>query len=157
MKIMDHPYLIKFANFIAPFLGAVMGMWIIYNVETRFFPVVVDFKMDKIEKVGLDWVASGTLMKARPCELLTISVLAAPKTPMVPNVLVTQVRTETVLGGNMPTGLNTWGPWSMTIPAALASNIAEIAHVEVRASHKCHALWAQETHYINIPIDQLPF
>jgi hypothetical protein len=145
-----------FIERIAFFIGATVWLWIVYTVEIRFFPVITHWSVDYIHKEGNHYVAGGVMTKERQCELLSVNIMAVPKVPLVPRTLIHQVKPETVLGGNMPVGKSTWGPWRMPIPPTLTENLDRISHFDVVGVHQCHAFWEQESLYGRIEIKQLP-
>lgn len=137
-------------------LGLLVSGWMLYMVEHHFFPVVKDWKLAYIYKQNGHFVLGGTLYKPRACELISTSVMAVPKAPLLPRQLVYQVKPHEVLGGNAPTGFVTWGPWEVAVPKALVTHRDEIAFIEVIGHHRCHALWTQETLYGVVRVEELP-
>jgi hypothetical protein len=135
-------------NAVAPAFGLFVSLWIIWNVETRFFPVVEDFTLDRLALTDEGYVAEGTLHKVRNCELIGTTIFAvregAPK-----KLLATYIRGQ--FGTDTATGHQTWGPLTLQLPADLAS----YDRVEVFAMHRCHALWLQETAYMVKPVGEL--
>lgn len=137
-------------------IGAMITLWCVYTIETRFVPVITNWTLDYVERSGDRIIVGGQLHKSRPCELISTSVLAVPKAPLVPRQLIFQVKPGDLLGGNAPTGTSTWGPWTMPIPKALVQHRQEISYLEVVGTHRCHALWSQETLYGTVSIDAIP-
>jgi hypothetical protein len=137
-----------FVDAVAPAFGLLLALWIIWNVETRFFPVVTDFTLDSMVLTDEGFVAEGTLHKKRNCELIGTTIFAvregAPK-----KLLATYMRGQ--FGTDTATGHQTWGPLTLQLPADLAAYDA----VEVHAMHRCHALWLQETTYMVKPVVEL--
>jgi hypothetical protein len=137
-------------------LGALITLWCIYQIETRFMPVIVNWTINPVIREGDRYILSGSMHKTRPCELVSTSVLAVPNVPLVPRVLLYQIKPGEIDGGNLPTGISTWGPWAMKIPKALVEHRKDIAYIDVVGSHKCHGLWTQETLYGSVKMEQLP-
>jgi len=146
----------KLLNFVAFVIGVLFTLFIIYNVEVRLFLVITFWELEYIQKDGNKYTIGGELHKARPCELASTSVMAVPKMPFAPRVLIYQIKPSELLGGNAPTGNSTWGPWTIDIPDALIKYKDDIAFLEVVGTHKCHALWQQETTYGRVQMSRLP-
>lgn len=128
----------------APAFGFVTLIWILYNIETRFFPVVTDFTIQSIAKDERGrYILSGTLDKGRSCELLNLSVyrLDGDK-PM--NLLV-QFQ-KNILGADAGVGTQHWGPIPVTLPDTLKAD----DEIDIVALHHCHALWLQESSYARV-------
>lgn len=138
-----------------PILGFFLTLWVIYNLETRFYPVITNWKLEYVERHGDAYRVGGVLTKTRACELLSTSVMAVTKDPG-PRQLIYQLKAHEVLGGNAPTGTTTWGPWDMPIPAALLASRDKIDRLEIVGTHRCHALWQQETVYGSVSVETLP-
>lgn len=136
-------------NAIAPAFGMLVALWLIWNVETRFFPVVKDFKVTSLVKTDDGYVAVGELSKVRSCEFLGLTIYAHRND--VPKLLLAQYKTD-IFGSNVGTGYQSWGPLTIHFPPAFGS----YNHLEVQATHRCHALWLQTTEYTNIQIKDLP-
>lgn len=137
-------------------IGALVTLWCVYQIETHFAPVITGWSLDYVSRSGTTVTVGGTLHKTRACELVSTSVLAVPKAPLAPRKLLFQVKPNDVLGGNAPTGTSTWGPWSLPIPKELLQQRSEVSYLEVVGTHRCHALWSQETIYGIVPIDRIP-
>ncbi len=137
-------------------VGALITLWCLYQIETRFMPVITKWQINPVVRDGDRYHLSGTMTKARACELVSTSVLAVPKLPFAPRVLLYQIKPNEIDGGNIPTGSTTWGPWTMNIPKAFIEHRHEIAYIEIVGSHKCHAMWTQETLYGAVQMEQLP-
>jgi hypothetical protein len=149
-------FLIRAAELLAPVVGAVAMMFIIWNVETRFFPVIEDWEIERVEAVNGHLILEGHLKKNRACDLIATSVMAVPRAPFAPRVLIYQLKPHELLGGNAPTGFSTWGPWMVQVPEKLVRYRDQIAYLEVVGHHHCHALWHQETVYGRVPMERLP-
>lgn len=143
-------------NAIAPAFGALVALWIIWNVEVRWFPVITNWNLTSVERSGDRYTMSGSMMKGRSCELLATNVLAVPKVALAPRVLLYRIDPQDIDGGNAPTGFSQWGPWTMDIPRSFLRHRDEIAYIEVVGIHRCHAFWNQETLYGTIQMEQLP-
>jgi hypothetical protein len=136
--------------------GALVMLWCIYTAERLFMPVITGWTVDLIERDGGDFILAGAMRKERPCELISTSVMAVPKQPLAPRVLVYQVKPTDLLGGNAPVGTVTWGPWRVAIPAKLVQHKDDISFLEIVGHHRCHAAWQQETVYGRVPMSRLP-
>lgn len=140
----------KFAvNAVAPVFGFVVALWIIWNVETRFYPVVTDFHVSSIVKTDGGYTAYGELRKTRSCEFLGLTIYAHREN--APKLLVAQYKKD-IFGSDVGTGHQTWGPWTANLPAA----VSRFDHLEIQGTHRCHALWLQTTEYANMAIKELP-
>lgn len=148
--------LVSLAQFFAPFAGFVVVMFLTWNVETRFFPVITGWTINKVEVVDGQFLLGGTIRKDRTCDLIATSVVAVMKQSAAPRMLIFQIKPGDLLGGNAPTGLSTWGPWYVKIPKELTSNRDRIERLEVVGQHRCHALWHQETVYGSILMKDIP-
>lgn len=136
--------------------GALLAGWMLYSIEHHFFPVIKNWKLEEVQREGDYWIVRGIMLKDRPCELVQTSVMAIPKMPLAPRVLIYQIKPTDILGGNSPTGLITWGPWEMKIPKTLEQRRNEISSLEVVGHHRCHMLWNQETSYGFVRMESLP-
>jgi len=146
-------WLIERAAFV--FGMAVMAV-LLHNVETRFFPVIKDWSLDYITRDGNSYTMGGQMRKERACELLHTSVMAVPKIPMAPKVLVYQVQANEILGAGGPVGKFVWGPWTVKVPEKLMGKLDWVESIEVVGHHRCHMLWTQETVYGRVPVERLP-
>lgn len=148
--------LVRAAQSLAPFVGAFVALMCVWFIENNFFPVIRDFQVTRFERLGDQYVLEGQFYKTRPCNFISLNILADPKAPLVPNVLVYQMRDETIFGGDAPTGVSTWGPVSLPMPTELAKRLNEVDALEIRGIHSCHGLWNQETTYGYIPVERIP-
>lgn len=146
----------RVAGFFAFMAGLVCSLFVIWSIETRFFPVITDFKITAFERVGDRYIIEGQFNKRRPCELLATNVLAVPRQMLAPSRLIHQIKPFDIAGGNAPTGRSIWGPYSIPFPHKVFENEDLIAWVEVRSVHRCHALWNQETTYTRLNLSEVP-
>lgn len=137
-------------------IGALLTLLVLFLIETRIFPVVTHWSVDYIVKQDGRYVVGGVLHKARACELISTTVMAVPKDGKLPRTAMYQVKPSDVLGGNVPTGTSTWGPWEIPIPKSFLTQRQHIAYLEVIGTHRCHLAWSQESSYGIISIDRLP-
>ncbi len=137
-------------------LGALVMMFILYHGETSLFPVITDWKINPVIRQGDTYVLEGTMSKARSCTLIATNVMAVPKVPLAPRVLLYRIKPTEIDGGNIPTGSSTWGPWTMKIPQAFVEHRNEIAWIDVIGHHRCHGFWDQETYYGRVAMELLP-
>lgn len=132
-----------------PIFGFLVTFWVIYNVETRFFPVVKDFHVDYVVKdPDGGFTAGGALLKARPCEFLGLTIYGVRGEE--PKLIVGQYKKD-IFGADVGHGFQSWGPWSMRLPGALMS----MDKLQVMGTHRCHALWVQTSVYTEINIKEL--
>lgn len=136
-------------NAIAPAFGLLLSLWLIWNVETRFFHVVDDFMVSSIVKTGQGYIAYGELTKERNCEFVGLTLYAV--NGHAPKLLVAQYKKD-IFGSDVGMGRQTWGP----ITVALPREAAGFQSIEVQGVHRCHALWLQTTEYTTIDIGRLP-
>lgn len=140
----------KFAvNAVAPVFGMLVTLWLIWNVETRFFPVVEDFKLNSVVRTEAGYTAFGELDKVRACEFLGLTLYAHSHGR--PKLLLAQFKKD-IFGSDVGVGHQTWGPWTVQFPP----QIATYEHLEIQGTHRCHALWLQTTLYTSIPVKDLP-
>lgn len=133
-----------------PILGFIASFWLIYNVETRFMPVIQDFTVDYVVKnPDGSFTAGGTLLKSRPCEFIGLTLYGTHGDD--PKLIVGQYKKD-IFGADVGQGLQTWGPWSMSLPGALMN----MDKLQVMGTHRCHALWLQTTIYTEFDIRRLP-
>lgn len=137
-------------------LGALVSGWMLYQAEHYLLPVIRDWRIESVERVGDAWVVQGVMFKSRPCELVATSVMAVPKQPLAPRRLVYQIKPNEILGGHAPVGYTTWGPWEMRIPKELLMHRDQVSFLEVVGHHRCHALWTQDTLYGTVRMEELP-
>jgi hypothetical protein len=137
-------------------LGALVMMFIMYQAETRLFPVIRDWRLNPVVRQGDLYILQGTMVKTRPCTLLATSIMAVPKIALAPRVTLYQIKPTEIDGGQLPTGASTWGPWQMHIPKAFLENRDKIAWIDVIGHHRCHGFWDQETYYGRVNMEQLP-
>lgn len=142
--------LLALAQMMSPAIGAVLVLWIIYNVEILLAPVVSDFKVTQVERVNGVYQVSGSYYKRRSCELVITNIIGLPADPKQPSTLVYQVMAGEA-GSNLPVGSVKWGPYKIPAPA----NVEMLDHVDIIGIHRCHALWNQSTHYATIPMAAL--
>lgn len=143
--------LVALTQMVSPAVGAAIVLWLIYNVEMLAFPVVSDFKIERLELSDGYYVTSGTYTKKRPCELVVTNIVYAPSDSRQPGSLVHQIRHED-LGANLPVGTVRWGPYKVPAQAGLDPE----GRIEVIGVHRCHTLWGQHTHYASVPVKNLP-
>lgn len=136
-------------NAVAPAFGLLVSLWLCWNIETRFFPVVTDFKVSQIISTADGHMAYGELHKARSCEFLGLTIYA--HSDGRPKLLLGQFKKD-IFGSDVGTGHQTWGPWTMQFPPALG----KYDHIQIQGTHRCHALWLQTTEYFSMPVKELP-
>jgi hypothetical protein len=141
---------------VAFLLGALLTGWGVYTAERLFLPVITGWTVDRIELNAGHLVLAGKMHKTRPCELIATSVMAVPKKPLEPRVLIYQVKPDEILGGNAPVGIVSWGPWRVAVPEKLIEHKQDISFLEIVGHHRCHAAWQQETLYGRVDIKRLP-
>lgn len=140
----------KFAvNAVAPVFGLLLSLWLIYNIETRFFPVVNQFSVASIERSTDGYTAHGELTKTRTCEFLGLTMYAIKRD--APKYLAGQFKKE-IFGSDVGTGRQSWGPWTMQFPA----KVTDYERIEIQGTHRCHALWLQTTTYYTLDLKDLP-
>lgn len=142
-------------EWLAFFIGGAITLWCAHQIEERWMPVITNWTIDYAHREGNSYIVGGLLTKERPCELLAVSVMAVPVLPMVPKVLIYHAPANEINGGNVPTGRTTWGPWSVKIPAGFEEKRHQVAYLSVVGTHRCHALWSQETTYGHVPMEML--
>ena len=140
----------RFLNAFMLMLGLFVSLWIIYNVDTRFFPVVTNFKVEYIRKEpDGGFTAGGTLVKAKACEFLGLTIYGTK--PGMPKLLVAQFK-EDIFGSDVGAGHQSWGPWTMKLPHALR----DMQQLEIMGTHRCNGMWVQNTVYANLEVKDLP-
>lgn len=128
-------------NFIAHMLGLGLTVWLLWNIETRFFPVVTDFKVTEATLTTKGLLLSGTINKTRNCELVSMSI--SKLRDGHPSVILEKESTDLFVPDSS-IGLHMWGP--LTLPVDL-SNLDMNDKISVVALHRCHSLWLQRTEY----------
>lgn len=134
---------------VAPAFGLLLSLWLIWNIETRFFPVVDKFAMTSITRQGDNYTAQGELNKARNCEFMGLTIYAIK--PGGPKLLVAQYKKD-IFGSDVGVGHQTWGPWTVQLPPP----VTRYDHLELQGTHRCHALWLQTTEYFRLDLKDLP-
>lgn len=143
-------------SFFVPLLAFIATLWIIQEIERRFFPVISQWTLDYIDRRGDYLVMGGKLYKSRTCELVNTLVVGVPKNSLSPRVLIHQVSPSELTGADVTVGLHMWGPWEIRIPAILQQYKDQIGGIEIVGRHRCHVLWMQETVYGFVPIEKVP-
>lgn len=143
-----HYVMDKIAHVFLQLLGAAIMFATLWYVETTFFPVVKDFKVDYVTRNGNTFTAGGTLDKARACEFIGLTLYGTKDGE--PKMLLTQYKKD-IFGSDVGQGRQTWGPWSVQFPSAMI----EMDQLEIMASHKCHAFWMQTTIYTKLNMSML--
>jgi len=132
-----------FENIVVHACGAVLGMMVglaICNlIETRFFPVVTDFKLTYFEKTANGVVVSGTMNKRRSCKLIATNVYGV--NPKREKTLLFTFKGDHELA-QISTGKQAWGPVAIKLYGPIDAET-----IAVEAAHQCHPLWQQETNY----------
>lgn len=130
--------------------GIIMSLWTIYNIDTRFFPVVRDFKVEYIRKEpDGGFTAGGTLVKSKPCEFLGLTIYGVKNG--TPKLLVAQFKKD-IFGSDVGQGYQSWGPWTVRLPPALL----EMDQMEIMGTHRCNGMWVQSTVYTTFDLKALP-
>ena len=136
-------------NAVAPAFGLLVSLWLCWNIETRFFPVVEGFRVTEITRTADGYLTSGELTKSRNCEFLGLTLYA--HTQDKPKLLVAQYKKD-IFGSDVGVGHQTWGPWLVTLPP----KVVGYEHLEILGTHRCHALWLQSTMYYQFDLRRLP-
>jgi hypothetical protein len=137
-------------------VGMFFALAVLYFVEVKFFPVITQWELEYITRDKNTYTMGGVMRKDRACELLHTSVMAVPKVPMAPRVLIYQFQANEIIGAGGPVGRFTWGPWSVKVPDKLMGKLDWMEAIEVVGHHRCHMLWTQETVYGRVPVERLP-
>ena len=137
-------------------VGALLMLWAVYMVETRFIPVIDKWRLDYVDREGDHYVMGGVMHKQRACELIATSIMAVPAQRFAPRILIYQIKPHELNGGNAPTGYSTWGPWRLAIPQTFLDQREHISFLEVVGHHRCHGFWTQETLYGRVSVEMLP-
>lgn len=138
----------------APVIGFVLAMVLIYNVEMRMYPVISGWRLDYVTHEKDGYRIGGILEKDRACELISVSVMAVPKNGGARKRVYRTPDYERG-DGDGPTGLNTWGPWALTIASEDMPSSEKLSRLDVYTNHRCHALWNQQTLLGSIPATRL--
>lgn len=130
-------------DMIAPVFGIAMVIWIFWNVETRLFPIVTDFKIQSAYQTPNNFTAIGTLNKRRNCEVVGMTIYKLYPGEMKPKMIIDQYRKD-LFSADAGTGEHSWGPVSLP----LSASIDDQDEIQIVALHRCHALWLQQTEYM---------
>ncbi len=136
-------------------IGAAVALYAYSVFETNFRPVITDWRLEYVSREGGSLIVGGEMTKSRSCEHISTTVVAVPRAPRAARWTLYQLKPGDILGGSAPLGHSTWGPWRLVIPPQAAARISEIDHLEVIGSHRCHALWTQDTYYGRVPAEVL--
>lgn len=136
-----------FVNFFAQAAGAALVLTALYFAETRFWPVVQDFEITRIEKSERGFVFYGELNKARPCEFVGMTVYGI--TPDGKRGAIVQFRND-LFGANVGSGQQSWGP--VVVPVI----DTRYRWADIQATHRCHPLWLQTTNYATLDLSRIP-
>lgn len=113
--------------------------------EYRFFPVVTDFTILSARQEGKNIVLSGVMRKVRDCAFVGVAAhgVAEPKdTELSIRFLDSNGEIYT-----RPPGPQTFGPWSITIPAS-----PTVKEIKLSAAHSCHFAWVTKTELVTVPV-----
>lgn len=138
-------------------LAAAATLLAFATVEDSFMPVVSGWRLDYVQRdpgAG-HYVVGGVLFKRRSCEHIVTSVVAVMRDRSQASVMVAQVRDDQVVGGSSPVGYGAWGPLVVRVPAEVSAILPRVDHLLVVGTHRCHALWQQETVYGRVPVEVL--
>lgn len=143
-----HYVMDKIAHVFLELVGAALMFVTLWFIETTYFPVVKDFKVDYVTRHGNTFTAGGTLDKSRACEFVGLTLYGTKDGQ--PKMLLTQYKKD-IFGADVGQGKQTWGPWSVQFP----SEMIEMDKLEVMGSHRCHAFWMQTTIYTKFDVKKL--
>lgn len=133
-----------FALNIMPFVVALLLVMGAPLAEQRLFPVVKDFVVTSLQRQPEAVVVSGYMRKVRDCQFVGIQAVAATGDAEFDVPL--QFIDGTDRNATRPQGTQSWGPWRVTVPAIKADSL------RLTATHRCHPLWATDTHLALIPL-----
>lgn len=136
-----------FVNLFAQAAGAAIVLLVLYFAETRFWPVVDNFKITEIQRTDRGVSLSGELVKRRPCEFVGMTIYGI--TTDGRRSLMHQFKTD-IFGANVGVGFQDWGPVTVPTPAL------KFTQAEVLATHRCHPLWLQTTVYTTLDLSRVP-
>jgi len=147
---------LKFLEALCFAFGFLVAGWCVYMIETRFMPVITEWRLLEITRTAGFYDIHGVYRKERGCELVGTDIVAVPKMPLAPRIAIHQIKPYDFPGAQAPIGYTTWGPWSVKVPAALDTHREQISSIEVIGVHRCHAFWLQQTIYGRIRIEDMP-
>lgn len=128
---------------IAPIFGGLIVVWLLWNVETRYLPVVKDFKVTHAVYDSKGYTAIGTVNRLRSCEVINIAVIKVRDGK--PTVLVESYPRD-IFSADASLGENAWGP--ITLPVNRVQ-LEDDDVIKVVGLHRCHALWLKQTEYMS--------
>jgi hypothetical protein len=104
--------------------------------EARFFPVVRDFEITRVDTNGTEAVISGLMRKARDCRFMKLTVYAGdiedPERPRE-RLSVRFLDQPQDSDRTREPGFQNWGPWGVGAPQTSAG-----PDLFVRVTHDCH-------------------
>lgn len=127
---------------IAPLFGGLVMIWVLWNVEMRFMPVVTDFKITHAVIDLTGYTAVGTVNRRRGCEVINLAVVRVRNN--VPTVLLDS-QSRDLFSADASPGTNSWGP--ITLPLKKA-DLLDSDEIQILGLHRCHALWLKQTEYM---------
>ena len=104
------------------------------SIERTLFPVVEKFEVLSIVRDDDTVLVSGTLIKARKCQIVGLRAMSEADSMLQVEYL------DRPHGADLftrPTGLSTWGPWRVHPGSA--------RYVTLISEHRCHWFWTVET------------
>lgn len=135
----------------ASLTGLILGMIIAYNVDTRYFTPIDDFKI--VAKINPENIRiQGSLVWARDCEFKYVRMYATAE--QKPSIMLAELDRASVTK-NAPTdvgiGVQPWGPF--TIPTSV--DVKNYTNLEILGLFRCHALWQQTQQLAKLPTKEL--
>ena len=113
--------------------GMAMAVLIVAGfMEPLYFPVVRDWTVTKIERVGDAVILSGYMKKVRNCEFVGV-VAQDDAHRRLPLKYLDNPIDDTA---TRPVGAQNWGPWQVVI-----QDVSGVAKISMSATHSCHVGW----------------
>lgn len=104
------------------------------HIERQLFPVVDRFDVLSIQQDRGSVKVSGTLIKARECQIVELSAMSEHDSRLKVDYLD---RPEGSPPYARPTGASSWGPWRVHHNGA--------RYVILYSEHRCHPFWTVKT------------
>ena len=139
--------LFRVATKVAPVMVAVLLLVAAKGFEFWFMPVVKDFHLTEISRLGGYIIMSGYMRKARDCQFVGVSAGGVTTDGKVGLPLKFMDADKEYDNSTRPTGMQDWGPWRIAIPAT-----PHVLAVDLESVHSCHIAWPSTTRLARVPV-----
>lgn len=125
---------------VLPIIIAVSALFVFKQVDTRYFPVITEFKVIETKIEGNLMLVSGTLVKSRDCELIQVVAYNARR-GVIP---ITFVVNPDEIKVTREVGFQLWGPIGLPRRSP--------GLVTLYSRHQCNPLWQTRQELVTVTI-----